>query len=76
MKKYLYLAAVAAAAVSTPALADGNNRSTDTETFTLRANNPAKCNLEAADYTLRIPGNSISDNDGFALSNISASVAA
>jgi hypothetical protein len=74
MKKYL-LAATILAAVSTPAFADGNNRNTDTETFTLRANNPAKCNLEANDYTLRIAGNSISDNDGFALSTVSAAVA-
>lgn len=75
MKKFLVAASVLAAAVSTPAWADGNNRNTDTETFTLRANNPAKCNLEAADYTLRIAGNSISDNDGFASGGVSAAVA-
>jgi hypothetical protein len=75
MKKYLFAATMLAAAVSSPAFADGNNRNTDTETFTLRANNPAKCNLEANDYTLRIAGNSISDNDGFALSTVSAAVA-
>ena len=75
MKKYLFAATMLAAAVSSPAFADGNNRNTDTETFTLRANNPAKCNLEASDYTLRIAGNSISNNDGFALTTVSAAVA-
>jgi hypothetical protein len=75
MKKYLVAASVLAAVVSTPAWADGNNRNTDTETFTLRANNPAKCNLEANDYTLRIAGNSISDNDGFASAGVSGAVA-
>lgn len=75
MKKYLFAATMLAAAVSSPAFADGNNRGTDTETFTLRANNPAKCNLESNDYTLRIPGNSISDNDGFALTTVASSVA-
>mgnify|MGYP005613403565 FL=1 len=76
MKKYAILAATTMAAITaTPALADGNNRSTDTEVFSLRANNPAKCNLEAADYTLTLPANSLSDNDGFALSSVSADVA-
>jgi hypothetical protein len=74
MKKLL-LAATILASVSTPAFADGNNRGTDTETFTLRANNPPKCNLEAADYTLNIGANQISDNDGFARSTVSAEVA-
>jgi hypothetical protein len=75
MKKFLVAASVLAAVVSTPAWADGNNRNTDTETFTLRANNPAKCNLEATDYTLRIAGNSISDNDGFANDQVGLAVA-
>ena len=74
MKKLL-LATAATAMFATPALADGNNRNTDTETFTIRANNPAKCNLEATDYTLRLPGNSLSDNDGFARSTVSQAVA-
>lgn len=75
MKKLLVAASVLAAVAATPAWADGNNRNTDTEVFTLRANNPAKCNLEAADYTLRIQGNSISDNDGFARTTVSDAVA-
>jgi hypothetical protein len=75
MKKYLVAASILATMVSAPAFADGNNRNTDTEAFTLRANNPAKCNLEASDYTLRIAGNSISNNDGFALATVSAAVA-
>lgn len=75
MKKYLVAASILATMVSAPAFADGNNRNTDTENFTLRANNPAKCNLEASDYTLNIGGNLISDNDGFALSTVSGSVA-
>jgi hypothetical protein len=74
MKKLL-LAASTLAMFATPALADGNNRNTDTETFTIRANNPAKCNLEASDYTLRLPGNSLSDNDGFARTTVSQAVA-
>jgi hypothetical protein len=76
MKKYLFAATMLAAAVSSPAFADGNNRSTDTETFTLRANNPAKCNLSASDYTLSIGGNQISDNNGFARTTVSSDVAA
>jgi hypothetical protein len=77
MKKLLIGNAILAIAfTATPALADGNNRGTDTEVFQLRANNPAKCNLEAADYTLSLPGNSISDNDGFARADVSAAVAA
>lgn len=77
MKKLLFAtAAIGTVMTATPALADGNNRGTDTEVFQLRANNPAKCNLEAADYTLALPGNSISDNDGFARSTVSATVAA
>ena len=75
MRKYLLAGAMSVAMISTPALADGNNRGTDTEVFQLRANNPAKCNLEAADYTLRIAGNSISDNNGFARTTVSAAVA-
>lgn len=75
MRKVLLAATALTAMIATPALADGNNRNTDTENFRIRANNPAKCNLEAADYTLRLPNNSLSDNDGFALSNVSAAVA-
>ena len=75
MKKYLVAASILATMVSAPAFADGNNRGTDVENFTLRANNPAKCNLEAADYTLRIAGNSISDNDGFASTTVATDVA-
>jgi hypothetical protein len=75
MKKYLFAATMLAAAVSSPAFADGNNRGTDTETFTLRANNPAKCNLSASDYTLNIGGNEISDNNGFARPTVSSEVA-
>lgn len=77
MKKLLVAASVLAALASTPALADGNNRGTDKEVFKLRANNPAKCNLEAANgYAIRLPGNSISTDDGFARPDLSATVAA
>ncbi len=76
MKKYLFAATMLAAAVSSPAFADGNNRNTDEETFTLRAMNPAKCNLSASDYTLSIGGNQISDNGGFARTTVSSDVAA
>ena len=75
MKKLLIAATALTVMTATPALADGNNRNTDTESFTIRANNPAKCNLEAADYTLRLPGNSISDNDGFARTTVSDAAA-
>lgn len=75
MKKYLFAATMLAAVTSAPAFADGNNRSTDTEIFTINADNPAKCNLEATTYTLNLDNNSISDNDGFALATVSASVA-
>lgn len=75
MKKLMIAASVLATLAATPALADGNNRNTDTENFTLRANNPAKCNLEAADYTLRLPNNSLTDNQGVALGTIGTDVA-
>jgi hypothetical protein len=75
MKKYLFAATMLAAAVSTPAFADGNNRGTDTETFTLRANNPPKCNLESSDYTLAIDSNALSNDEGRALRSVSRSVA-
>lgn len=76
MKKALIVAAAISAIAATPALADGNNRNTDTEQFRLRANNPAKCNLEANDYTLRLPNNSLTDNQGMALNSIGSAVAA
>jgi hypothetical protein len=76
MKKILLaVTALTTFGAATPALADGSNRNTDTETFTIRANNPAKCNLEASDYTLRLPNNRISNNDGFVLTSVSADVA-
>ena len=76
MKKYLFAATMLAAAVSSPAFADGGNRSTDTEVFNLRGNNPAKCNLEAANgQTHNIGANLISDDDGFARNDVSDSVA-
>lgn len=77
MKKLLLAAtAIATLGTATPAFADGGNRNTDTEVFRIRANNPAKCNLEADDQTLRLANNRISDNDGFALNTVSADVAA
>lgn len=75
MKKYLLAATMGAAMISTPALADGRNTSTDVETFTLRANNPAKCNLEATTQRLRISNNSISNNNGRARRNLANVVA-
>lgn len=76
MKKLLIAATALTTLVATPALADGNNRNTDKETFTLRANNPAKCNLEAADYTLRLPNNSLTNDQGIAKGTIGGDVAA
>lgn len=76
MKKYLLAATVLAAVTSAPAYADGDNRNTDTEIFTINAANPAKCNLEATTYTLNLDGNSISNDAGFALATVSTSVAA
>ena len=76
MKKLLIAATALTAFVATPALADGDNQSTDTETFTINAFNPAKCNLEATTYTLTLPTDSLSDNDGFAKTGVGATVAA
>lgn len=75
MKKYLVAAATFVAITSAPAFADGNNRSTDTEIFTINATNPAKCNLEATTYTLNLDTNALSNDEGFALATVSSSVA-
>jgi hypothetical protein len=76
MKKFLMAAtAIATLATATPALADGDNTGTDTEVFTINGTNPAKCNLESNSYSVTLPTNVISDNDGFARTDLSASVA-
>jgi hypothetical protein len=75
MKRHLAAAATLAVMTSAPAFADGNNRATDTEIFTLNAGNPAKCNLEATTYTLNLDANVISSDDGFALATVSSAVA-
>ncbi|MGQ3101204.1 MAG: hypothetical protein ACT6Q5_06545 [Sphingopyxis solisilvae] len=75
MKKLLVAASVLAAMASTPAWADGDNTGLDTETFTLNANNPPKCNLEASTYTLTLANNVLSNDDGFARNDVSNSVA-
>ena len=76
MKKILLAtAAIATLGIATPALADGDNMSTDTTVFTINANNPAKCNLTAGQTNLTLANNRISDNDGFALATVSQDVA-
>lgn len=76
MKKLLIAATALTTFVATPAFADGNNTALDTESFTLTATNPAKCNLEASTYVLNLPTNSLTDNQGVALSTIGTDVAA
>lgn len=75
MKKFLVAASVLAAVVSTPAWADAPNTGLDTEVFTLNAANPPKCNLEATTYTLTLANNVLSNDEGFARSDVSNSVA-
>ncbi len=76
MKKFLMAAtAIATLATATPALADGDNTTTDVEVFTINGDNPAKCNLESNSYNVTLPANVISDNNGFARTDLSAAVA-
>ncbi|MBX3561923.1 MAG: hypothetical protein KF780_08935 [Sphingomonas sp.] len=76
MKKFLMAAtAIAAMTTATPALADGDNTGMDQEVFTINGVNPPKCNLEATSYAVNLPANVISDNDGFARTDVSASIA-
>jgi hypothetical protein len=77
MKKIFAAAtAIAALATATPALADGDNTSTDTTTITVNANNPAKCNVTSSALTVALADNQISNNDGFAVSDLGSKVAA
>ncbi len=77
MKKLLMaVTAIATLSVATPALADGNNLGTDTNVFTINGVNPPKCNLTSSGTNVTLGANVISDDNGFAASNISALVAA
>jgi hypothetical protein len=76
MKKIITaVASVAAMVVATPAWADDANTGPDTTTITVNGNNPAKCNLTAAGNTVTLPGNRLSNNDGFATSDVGTLIA-
>src|SRR4051812_45506820 len=76
MKKLLMAtAAIGSFAIATPALADGDNMSTDTETYTIQGENPAKCNVVNESQTFTLPSNSISNNDGFVDAGLAGAIA-
>jgi hypothetical protein len=75
MKKILMAAAAASFGIATPALADGDNTGLDTEVFTINAENPPKCNLEAANYVATITGDNLTDSEGRARTDVGATVA-
>ena len=76
MRKIILAAtAIATLTVASPALADGDNLSTDTETYTINAVNPPKCNIVTESQTYNLGANQVSDNDGFASDSLDDAVA-
>lgn len=75
MKKILMAAVAATALISTPALADGENTTTDTETFNISASTPAKCNLESNEYDVTLAEYDITNDEGRARNNVGNRIA-
>ncbi len=71
----LATAALGAFAAAAPALADGNNQGTDTETYTIQGANPAKCDIVTESQDVSLPANSISDNNGLVNNGLAVAVA-
>lgn len=75
MKKLLFVATALTVIGATPALADGLNTGQDQEVYTINGLNPAKCNVVTDSSTFALADNLISDNDGFARSDLAQTVA-
>lgn len=69
-KQFASVMALSAVLAATPALADGDNTGPDTTAITVTGANPAKCNLTASTNSIALPSNRLSNNDGFATTDV------